>query len=183
MRLQAGHDPHREVPGQHALLVREALTANTRGKYDRAYYLVFAPARTTLAAVAQVAGTRWTIEQGFEAAKQEVGLDEYEVRQYDGWYRYITLALFAHAFLTVVRAQATPGKKGRRAGRPTRGRSSRSPSPKSSICWRPSSLARRRHPRSFSAGPAGAVAIKRAHKPPITEPATAVDRRCNCSTD
>ncbi|MDP2753888.1 MAG: IS701 family transposase [Nitrospirota bacterium] len=114
-----------EVPGQHALLVREALTANTRGTVDRAYYLVFAPARTTLAAVAQVAGTRWTIEQGFEAAKQEVGLDEYEVRKYDGWYRYITLALFAHAFLTVVRAQATPGKKGRRAGRPTRGRSSR----------------------------------------------------------
>ena len=114
-----------EVPGQHARLVREALTAKTRGTVDRAYYLVFAPARTTRAAVAQVAGTRWTIEQGFEAAKQEVGLDESEVRQYDGWYRYITLALFVHAFLTVVRAQATPGKKGRRAGRPTRGRSSR----------------------------------------------------------
>lgn len=100
------------APNQHALLVREAMTTNTRGEYDRAYYLVFAPARTTLAAVAQVAGARWTIEQGFEAAKQEVGLDEYEVRKYDGWYRYITLALFAHAFLTVVRAQATPGKKG-----------------------------------------------------------------------
>lgn len=52
------------------------------------------------------------IEQGFEAAKQEVGLDEYEVRKYDGWYRYITLALFAHAFLAAVRSQAAPRKRG-----------------------------------------------------------------------
>jgi len=78
------------APNQHALLVREAMTTNTRGEYDRAYYLVFAPARTTLAAVAQVAGARWTIEQGFEAAKQEVGLDEYEVRKYDGLLIFIT---------------------------------------------------------------------------------------------
>ena len=59
-----------------------------------------------------MAGMRWAIEQGFEAAKQEVGLDEYEVRKYAGWYRYITLALFAHAFLAVARARAAPRKKG-----------------------------------------------------------------------
>ena len=51
------------------------------------------------------------IEQGFEAAKQEVGLDEYEVRKYAGWYRYITLTLFAHAFLAVVRASAASSRR------------------------------------------------------------------------
>jgi SRSO17 transposase len=113
---------------RHALLVRERLTPNERGKYERAYYVVFAPTRTTLQEVVCVAGARWAIEQGFEAAKQEVGLDEYEVRKYDGWYRYITLALFAHAFLAVVRADAAPRKRGSRAARParsTRPRSSR----------------------------------------------------------
>jgi SRSO17 transposase len=52
----------------------------------------------------RVAGTRWTVEICFEAAKQEVGLDEYEVRSWTGWHRHITLACLAHAFLTVVRA-------------------------------------------------------------------------------
>jgi SRSO17 transposase len=113
-------------PGwRHALLVREHLTPNARGELERAYYVVFAPEAATLHDVVRVAGTRWAIEQGFEAAKQEVGLDEYEVRQYDAWYRYVTLALFAHAFLSVVRAQAAPRKKGTRAGRRVRRRSSR----------------------------------------------------------
>jgi SRSO17 transposase len=44
-----------------------------------------------------------TIEEAFELAKQQVGLDEYEVRHWQGWYRHITLAMFALAFLTVVK--------------------------------------------------------------------------------
>jgi SRSO17 transposase len=113
-------------PGwHHALLVRERLVPNERGEYERAYYVVFAPRAATLAEVVRVAGTRWAIEQGFEAAKQEVGLDEYEVRKYDGWYRYITLALFAHAFLAVVRAQPAPQKKGTRGAHSAPRRSSR----------------------------------------------------------
>src|SRR5215210_7060025 len=112
-------------PGwRHALLVRERLRPNERGEYERAYYVVFAPKSAPLEEVVRVAGRRWAIEQGFEAAKQEVGLDQYEVRQYDAWYRYITLALFAHAFLAVVRAQAAPRKKGTRAGHSARRRSS-----------------------------------------------------------
>jgi SRSO17 transposase len=111
---------------RHALLVRERLAPDERGEYERAYYVVFAPKRATLQDVVRVAGTRWAIEQGFEAAKQEVGLDEYEVRKYDGWYRYITLALFAHAFLAVVRADAAPRKRGSRTARPAR--STRPPS-------------------------------------------------------
>lgn len=93
---------------RHTLLIRESLHAPT----EQAYYLVFAPAGTRLAEVVRVAGTRWAIEQGFEAAKQEVGLDQYEVRRWEAWHRYVTLALFAHAFLTVVRTQAAARKRG-----------------------------------------------------------------------
>jgi SRSO17 transposase len=71
---------------------------------DLTAYVCFAPAGTTLADLVRVAGTRWTVEICFEAAKQEVGLDEYEVRSWTGWQRHITLACLAHAFLTVVRA-------------------------------------------------------------------------------
>jgi SRSO17 transposase len=67
-------------------------------------YVVFAPQDTTLADAVRVAGTRWVIEQLFEAAKGEVGLDHYEVRSWTGWYRHITLALWALALLTVLRA-------------------------------------------------------------------------------
>jgi SRSO17 transposase len=118
-------------PGwRHALLVRERLTPNERGEYERAYYVVFAPGAAMLADVVRVAGARWAIEQGFESAKQEVGLDEYEVRKYDGWYRYITLALFAHAFLAVVRADAAPRQTRKRGSR--RVRPARSARPRSS---------------------------------------------------
>ena len=79
------------------------------------FYLTLAPAPTPLADLARVAGTRWTIEACFEAAKGEVGLDEYEVRSWTGWHRHITRAMLAHAYLTVVRQAAAGGKTGRRS--------------------------------------------------------------------
>jgi SRSO17 transposase len=82
---------------------------------DLAAYVVFAPGATTLLEVVRVAGSRWAIEVCFEAAKSEVGLDQYEVRSWTGWYRHMTLALWAHAVLTVIRAAANtpvPAKKG-----------------------------------------------------------------------
>lgn len=72
---------------------------------DITAYVCFAPAMTTLEVLVQVAGRRWTVEACFEGAKGEVGLDHYEVRSWQGWYRHITLACLAHAFLTVMRAQ------------------------------------------------------------------------------
>jgi SRSO17 transposase len=92
----------------HWLLVRRSLTDPT----DLAYYVVFGPADATLAELVRVAGMRWTIEECLEAAKGEVGLDEYEVRKWDGWYRHITLAMLAHAYLTVTHATANAGAKG-----------------------------------------------------------------------
>jgi len=83
------------------LLVRRSLSAPT----DLTAFVVFAPQATSLAEAAQTAGARWTIESSFEAAKGEVGLDHYEVRSWTGWYRHITLAMWAYALLTVVRAR------------------------------------------------------------------------------
>lgn len=73
------------------------------------FYRVFAPPATTLLEVVRVAGSRWSIEVGFEQAKNEAGLDEYEVRSYVGWYRHVTLALLAHALLGALRAQHKKG--------------------------------------------------------------------------
>ena len=74
-----------------------------------AYYLAFGPADATVADLVRVAGMRWSIEEALEVAKNEVGLDQYEVRRWAGWYRHITLALLAQAFLAVTRLEATKG--------------------------------------------------------------------------
>ena len=84
------------------LLVRRSIADPT----DLAYYVCFCPAGTPLGELVRAAGTRWAIEESFESAKGEVGLDHYEVRRWPGWYRHITLALLAHAYLTVTRAAA-----------------------------------------------------------------------------
>ncbi len=67
------------------------------------YYLAAGPKNTSLSTLAEVAGKRWAIEVSFEEAKGEAGLDEYEVRKWEGWYRHITLSLLAHAYLVVCR--------------------------------------------------------------------------------
>ncbi len=71
-----------------------------------AYYRAYSPEDAPLSELAKVAGTRWSIEECFERAKGEVGLDHYEVRRWEGWHRHITLCLLAHAFLEVTRAAA-----------------------------------------------------------------------------
>lgn len=64
----------------------------------------------------RVAGRRWTIEDCFEQAKGEVGLDEYEVRKWDAWHRHVTLSMLAHAYLTVLRSEATARRAGTKKG-------------------------------------------------------------------
>jgi SRSO17 transposase len=99
------------------LLVRRSVSDPT----ELTAYVVFAPEATTLATVVQGAGSRWTVARCFEEAKGEVGLDQYEVRSWTGWYRPITLARWAYALLTVLRAvhlpAAPPLKKCARAPR------------------------------------------------------------------
>lgn len=89
------------------LLIRRSVS----DPQELAYYRAFAPEETTVAALARVAGTRWTIEEGFQRAKA-IGLDQYEVRSWPGWYRHITLCLLAHAFLAATRAAAASAEKG-----------------------------------------------------------------------
>jgi SRSO17 transposase len=95
----------------HWLLMRRSL----HSPHELAYYHAYAPVAASLSELVQVAGTRWQIEMGFEQAKGETGLDQYEVRHWTAWYRHITLALLAHACLSILRrtlaqssAAATP---------------------------------------------------------------------------
>jgi SRSO17 transposase len=89
------------------ILIRRSLSDPSK----RAYYRAAGPAQTTLAELVQVAGSRWKVEEGYEQAKGEVGLDEYEVRTWRAWYRYVTLALLAYAALVVMQGQARAQEK------------------------------------------------------------------------
>ena len=88
-------------------MARWLLVRRSRRDGELAFYACYGPAETSLLGLVRVAGTRWAVEEGFQQAKTEVGLDHYEVRRWPGWYRHITLALLAHAFLVVTRATAT----------------------------------------------------------------------------
>lgn len=88
------------------LLVRRSI--NEPGTL--AYYRVFSQETTDLAEVLRATGCRWSVEETFETGKGLVGLDQYEVRKWDAWYRYITLAALAHAFLCVLRARGAGGE-------------------------------------------------------------------------
>jgi SRSO17 transposase len=107
------------------LLVRRQITP-AGVEPELAYYLCCAPATTPDQDLIRVAGSRWAIEECFQTAKTEVGLDHYQVRRYDAWYRHITLALLAHAYLAVTAAVAP---------KDLATASSRSPSAKSAVCW------------------------------------------------
>ncbi len=96
-RINGANDPEAE----YWLLARASLTDPT----DLAYYICHGPKRVSLAELIRVAGARWAIEETFQSAKGETGLDHYQVRQYTGWYRHIALAMFAHAFLIVTRSK------------------------------------------------------------------------------
>jgi SRSO17 transposase len=103
-----------QPPWDHWLLIRRS----RKDPKNLAYYVVFGPDRTTLATLARVAGRRWAIEESFEVAKQEVGLADYEIRSWHGWYRHITLAMLALAFLASMRVKlnaAASRKRGRRS--------------------------------------------------------------------
>lgn len=108
------------------LLVRRSITKPT----ELAYYLCYGPDDTDDEELIRVAGTRWAIEECFQTSKNETGLDHYQVRRYDAWYRHITLVMVAHAFLAITAAQAEKGAANQN-GRA----SSPSPSARSDVSW------------------------------------------------
>jgi SRSO17 transposase len=83
------------------LLIRR----HRRDHEQRAYYFVFAPKGASLAEIAGAAGLRWTIEECFQRAKDDLGLDHCEARSWHGWYRHMTLVMAALAFLARLSAE------------------------------------------------------------------------------
>jgi len=96
----------------HWVLVRRSIEDPT----ERAYYLCTALPESTMQDLAIAAGQRWSIECCFEAAKQETGLDNYEVRIWHGWYRHVTLSMAALALLGVIRAAASKASSKKNRG-------------------------------------------------------------------
>ena len=93
----------------HALLVRRSLDPEP----EYAFYFTYAQKeRSTLKTLVQVAGQRWAIESAFQMAKGECGLDQYQVRNWQGWYRHITLSMLALAVLAVLRAGENKNLRG-----------------------------------------------------------------------
>jgi SRSO17 transposase len=88
-------------PG-HSLLIRRGSDG------ELAFYRCWSPAPVPLAALVRVAGIRWSVEEQFQAAKGQAGLDHYQVRTWTGWHRFVTLAMLALAFLTACAAAAAP---------------------------------------------------------------------------
>jgi SRSO17 transposase len=83
--------------GQHWLMIRRHQRTG-----ELAFYRCFTPRPVPLSTLVHVAGIRWTVEERFQTGKGLVGLDQHQVRRWRSWYRWVTLAMLAHAFLVVV---------------------------------------------------------------------------------
>ncbi len=105
IELLAGLDPS----WARWVLARRTIPRSAEEPAELAYYVCAGPADTGLAQLITVAGGRWRIEECFQAAKNEAGLASYQVRDYTAWYRHITLAMLAHAYLSATRATAKKG--------------------------------------------------------------------------
>jgi SRSO17 transposase len=97
------------IPGadrDHQYMIRKSIDDG-----ELAYYHCYNPGHAPFGELVNVAGARWPIEECFGSAKNEVGLDEYQVRKYDAWYRHITLAMYAHTFLAITAHHAKKGQQ------------------------------------------------------------------------
>jgi SRSO17 transposase len=96
-------------PGEYArwVLIRRSASDPT----EVAYFACGGPPATPLRQLVLVAGARWAIEDLFELAKGDCGLDEYEVRSWTGWHRHVTLSLFALAVVAVIRSRVPPPRR------------------------------------------------------------------------
>lgn len=81
---------------------------------ELAYYHCYNPYQAGFTELVHVAGARWPIEECFGSSKNEVGLDDYQVRTWDAWHRHITLAMLAHTFLAITAHKAK--KRGAKTG-------------------------------------------------------------------
>ncbi|HEX2943737.1 MAG TPA: IS701 family transposase [Rhodopila sp.] len=103
------------------LLIRRSITDN-----DLAYFTTWCPAGTSMETLVAVEGRRWAIEDSFEMAKTELGLDHNESRSWHGWYRHVSLVMLAFAMLATIRHHANQPDTSQTLIRLTRRRRSRS---------------------------------------------------------
>ena len=92
--------------GRHSLLIRRNSSTG-----ELAFYRCWAPGPVTLAELVRIAGLRWTVEESFQAAKGQAGLDQHQVRLWQSWHRFTTLALAALAILAICAAATGPADK------------------------------------------------------------------------
>jgi SRSO17 transposase len=97
------------APGfTHTLLIRRATTRKITAKHPQGifeveYFLAHTREGTPITAMITAAGLRWNIEDDNKAGKDQLGLDQYQVRKWDPWHRHVTISMLAHAFLAVTR--------------------------------------------------------------------------------
>ena len=95
------------TPGfERSIIIRRS----KRSQNELRAYICFAPIDIPVQRLIEKIGCRWTIETCFGESKSEVGLDQYEVRSYDGWYKHITISCIALAFLTVLSSHSLDTK-------------------------------------------------------------------------
>jgi SRSO17 transposase len=117
------------VEGAEGLWTRGLLIRRHIADGERAYFVTWGPAGTPIETLVGVEGHRWAIEDAFETAKTELGLDHNETRSWQGWHRHVSLVMLAFAVLAVTRHQAnvaleqTPPRMSRRGARSSAGRS------------------------------------------------------------
>lgn len=102
---QVATDADPDDGGHHSILIRRNTTTG-----ELAFYRCWTPQPATLDELVRVAGTRWTVEEAFQTAKGQVGLDQHQVRRWHSWHRFTTLALAALAVLAICAADATTDK-------------------------------------------------------------------------
>jgi SRSO17 transposase len=114
--LEAGeYEANRTGVWTRGLLIRRGLSDS-----KLAFFSTWCPAGTPVEMLVRVEGCRWAIEDSFEAAKNELGLDHNETRSWHGWHRHVSLVMLAFGMMTAIRHRAnllTPPKRGRRVGR------------------------------------------------------------------
>src|SRR4051794_7163885 len=172
VELLAGFDPS----WARWVLARRSIPKGPDEPAELAYYVCAGPAETTLEQLIAVAGGRWRIEECFQAAKNEAGLASYQVRDYTAWYRHITLAMLAHAYLSATRATAEKG-----APQPEPASSSRCPCPSCDGCSTPSPTPRAPPSPPPPTGPGGGDDPSPSPAPPTPDPADRHRHNCRCS--
>ena len=165
VRLELAHlEADEHVEGATGLWTRGLLVRRHVADGEAAHFTTWCPAGTPIEVLVGVEGRRWAIEDAFEAAETELGLDHNETRSWHGWHRHTSLVMLASAVLAVARhranaaAEQTPSRVRRGSARSSDGRSRRSgASPRAS----PSAAS---GPRSSLHGPRGGGRIRPAHE-------------------